>query len=100
MAPGPITDVARVSGGGAESAEASATNEVNAQPPVGIHEFQASSADTSANPYTQAGGHPYELTTEVNFATKTLLNDEGGWGLSGITPVRDPKEASVDLPPG
>jgi hypothetical protein len=47
--------------------------------------------------YTQAGGHPYALTTTVEF------NDEkNGKGFTeGLYPVGgDPKDIVVDLPPG
>jgi hypothetical protein len=96
---GSIEDVAKISGGGTQAAEATARNEVAADPPPGIHSLTAPVTDSSGNAYTQAGGHPYELTTEFNFSTKTLPQT-GGWGESGITPVQDPKTISGELPPG
>ena len=97
---GSIVDLAKVHGGGAKAGAASATSEVAAEPPFAIHDFSAPLTDEAAQPYTQAGGHPYQLTTEVNLATKTLPSEGTGWGRSGIAPVRDPKTISAELPPG
>lgn len=55
---------------------------------------------TSGNPpfvnepyaFTQAGGHPFALTTKVAFATET--------GESGQYPTGDPKDVLIELPPG
>jgi hypothetical protein len=44
-------------------------------------------------PFTQAGGHPYALTTTIAFNTETLTSGT-------VVPVRDPKDVTVDLPPG
>jgi uncharacterized repeat protein (TIGR01451 family) len=96
---GPITDRVKVSGGGTPTVEAGATNEVDAEPAFGIHRFDAPLTDSSANPYTQAGGHPYQLSTEFNFATRTILR-QTAWDQAGIAPVRDPKDISAELPPG
>ncbi len=107
---GPLEDVARISGGGAAAAEASASNVASPEPPFGKLGFASALTDSSANPYTQAGGHPYQFTTEFNLATYTeslspeerLTNytETGGWAISGAFPVHDAKEISSDLPPG
>jgi hypothetical protein len=44
-------------------------------------------------PFTQAGGHPYSLTSKVEFATEEV-------GSRQLTPARDPKDLIIDLPPG
>ncbi len=46
--------------------------------------------------YTQAGGHPWALTTTIDFASEHL-NVAGGHFLA---PTRDVKDSVVDLPPG
>ena len=38
--------------------------------------FDASITDAAGEPYTQAGGHPYEFSTEFNFATVSCVNPE------------------------
>jgi hypothetical protein len=43
--------------------------------------------------FTQAGGHPWAITTTGAFATETL-------GSGAVTPTRDPKDAVVNLPAG
>ncbi len=45
--------------------------------------------------FTQAGGHPYALTTKIAIASE-LLSAGGG----EVAPTRDPKDLVVDLPPG
>jgi hypothetical protein len=48
-----------------------------------------------ASPFTQAGAHPWGLTTTLEFATKPDL-----FGDPGIWPTREPKDIVVSLPPG
>jgi hypothetical protein len=48
-------------------------------------------------PYTQAGGHPWALTTTVEFASEELEDREKGHEL---VPTRDPRDIVVNLPPG
>ena len=47
--------------------------------------------------FTQAGGHPWGLTTTVQFATEEFKSPEG---LQFSVPTRDPKDIVADLPPG
>jgi hypothetical protein len=49
--------------------------------------------NVAGDPYTQAGGHPYEASTEVVF--KTAVDETGA-----IAPLEDPKNVIADLPPG
>lgn len=60
----------------------------------GVSTFSMSTTNELEQPYTytQAGGHPYALTTTLIFNTEEA---------NGRTfPVRDPKDVVVDLPPG
>ena len=94
---GQLTNVAKVSGGGPPATEGSVTNVASADPPFGILHFNSSVDDFSkANPYTQAGGHPFQYITEFNFAT---VADPGETYNSDLT-VRDPKNVTSELPPG
>ena len=98
---GPIEDLAKVSGGGALPAEATAVNEVNPEPPLGFHSFLAALTDSVAGPYTQAGGHPSQLLTDFRPATKTVSNVSFPGAATILnTPVREPKDIAAHLPPG
>jgi hypothetical protein len=44
--------------------------------------------------YTQAGGHPAQLTTMLEFTSEELA------ARQSIVPTRDPKDMIIDLPPG
>jgi len=47
--------------------------------------------------FTQAGGHPWALTTTLDFTSEEIPGVEGAVGLY---PTRDPKDAVVTLPAG
>jgi hypothetical protein len=100
---GPLTNVARISGGGPPAIEGSTTNAASPDPPNGILHFDTSIDDFSkANPYTQAGGHPFQYPTEFNFETAsaaTFTSESGEWYNSLYT-VGDPKNIISELPPG
>ena len=98
-------DVAKISGGGAPPAEASATNAASPNPPFGLLHFDAALTDSSkANPYTQAGGHPYQFATEFNFATYSSTASARRTNQlahqQASRPFAIPKDIIADLPPG
>ena len=76
-AEGELADFGEVSGGGAARAEASDTIQAIAEPVFGHLGFGASIIDSAGDPYLQAGGHPYEFSTEFNFATVSCVNPNG-----------------------
>ena len=47
--------------------------------------------------FTQAGGHPWALTTFVEFTTEAVNSPDNG---IYVDPTRDPKDVVVSLPPG
>jgi hypothetical protein len=49
---------------------------------------------------TQAGAHPWGLTTKVEFATEEIESRNGSITEHLLVPTRDPKDVVVDLPPG
>jgi hypothetical protein len=70
------------------------TGATSAHAEFGIKDFGGEVVDSSGNPFTQAGGHPYEASTTIKFNTAfdgSNVNDvvEG-----------DAKDIVVDLPPG
>jgi len=101
---GPLEVVSQVSGGGAPPVESGATNQASPNPGFGLLHFNSSLTDASrVNPYTQAGGHPFQFTTNFSFESYSCANEESqdqGWVESGTCPVNDPKDAVSDLPPG
>ena len=56
----------------------------------GIASFDGSVSNQDGSPFTQAGGHPFEATTDIDFTTQG----------PGLPPVEMPKTIIVDLPPG
>jgi hypothetical protein len=49
--------------------------------------------------FTQAGGHPWALTTTIRFASEEFPSEAPGL-RNPVGPTRDPKDIVVDLPPG
>jgi hypothetical protein len=111
-ATGTVEDQAIVSGGGAATMTASATATVTGEPAFGLHSFAASVTESPCeigaispepfvcHPYTQAGGHPYQFTTEFKLATVTEPAIDNEWGENGISPAGDPRDLVAELPPG
>jgi uncharacterized repeat protein (TIGR01451 family) len=98
-ASGPITNTATVSGGGALEASTSRENQISsAPPPFGPANFNFFIAGSDGASDTQAGDHPYELTTTIDFNSviETNVKSEG----THVTSVQDPKDVVVDLPLG
>ena len=56
--------------------------------------------DNEPEVFTQAGGHPWALTTKVEFASEEIEHQDGSTREKLIVPTRDPKDIVVDLPPG
>ncbi len=53
------------------------------------------------HPFTQAGGHPWALTTSLAVSTEEIHDrPNGGPGSYGFVPTGDPKDLVVSLPPG
>jgi hypothetical protein len=59
----------------------------------GVSSFSAEVVDQSNNPYTQAGGHPYQAVTSFTFNTTTDSNNN-------TIPDENVKDVEVDLPRG
>lgn len=98
---GPVTDLAKVKGGGAARVAATAANQVDPEPPLGFDAFEPALSDSSGNAYVQAGGHPYQMATEIDLTSKPQKYAAGeAWGTGGALPVADPKDINGELPPG
>jgi hypothetical protein len=98
-ASGELAGSATVSGGGASTASTGSQNTVGeVAAAFGAENFSSFIAGLDGAPDAQAGGHPYELTTRIDFATRfepiqvnaaPLPQDEPG-----------PRDIVVDLPLG
>jgi uncharacterized repeat protein (TIGR01451 family) len=100
-ASGALANVASVSGGGAGEASSdpvtSPANQVGgSKPGFGVSAFDFYSDGLDGSRDTQAGDHPYELTTRI--ALNNELRLQGGG--TEYTSIQDPKDIVVDLPIG
>jgi hypothetical protein len=87
-----------LSGGGAAPVSTVTPVRITDAPPAfGIANFDSQTfADAAGNPSTQAGGHPYAITTSMDFETMTNPNPI----IGPLWPVEPAKDALVDLPAG
>jgi hypothetical protein len=93
----PANDVT-IKGGGAEDATTSSPVVVSALPASfgflpGSVGLDAPFTDPDGAPATQAGSHPYQLTVDLGFPTKSA-------GVQALVGAGHLREASVDLPRG
>jgi hypothetical protein len=93
-----VTNHVTVSGGGAREVSASSTNTISAAPPAfGPANFNFFIDGLDGSRETQAGGHPYQLTTTIDLNS---IVSQGKALESVITSVQDLKDVVVDLPLG
>jgi uncharacterized repeat protein (TIGR01451 family) len=96
--PGALTNSATVSGGGAPQASTSAQNELaGPSPGFGASALGFYAAGLDGQPYTQAAGHPYELSTRIDMRSAIRQTPDAS---VGATSVKDVKDVVVDLPLG
>jgi hypothetical protein len=102
---GALTNVATVSGGGAPSVSTEQSNQISPTPaPFGPSHFEFYKDALDGTQETQAGGHPYELTTTIDLDNE--LRNEPGVGTNGLprqgkaASVEDVKDIVVNLPLG
>jgi uncharacterized repeat protein (TIGR01451 family) len=98
-ASGSLTNEARVSGGGAREVSTTQTSPVSTEPAsFGFANFAFHIAGVDGISDTQASGHPYDLTTLIDFNTE--IETEGTFALPEPNGVEYPKDLIVDLPLG
>jgi hypothetical protein len=96
---GPLADTSVVSGGDAGTASTTTQNTVGEQPPpFGIVNFDSAITGLDGAPDTQAGDHPYEVTTRVDLRSMFREDPQGETGVD--TSIEDVKDVVVDLPLG
>ncbi len=93
---GPLQNTVTASGGGAPEATDTIENPIG-QPalPFGFSHFDIQARNAAGTPYTQAGGHPYELTTTFAFNT-----EHHGFGAGTSDSAEQPRDVVAELPPG
>jgi hypothetical protein len=93
-----LTNSATITGGGAPDATTTASNTVGLSTPgFGPSSFSSYIAGPDGAPETQAGAHPYELSTRIDLANATRVAPDAGPSDIGI---EDLKDVAVDLPLG
>jgi hypothetical protein len=95
--PGVVTTGFRVEGGGATDPADTVDPTIvsDTAPAFGLDAFDVSATKGGVS-FTQAGGHPDELTTSIDFARQ---NDPSPL-VGDLWPVEDVKDVTVELPPG
>jgi hypothetical protein len=97
-AQGPVGNSVTVAGGGAPEATFSQKNAISpAQASFGPALFSFYIGGSDGAPDSQAGGHPYELTTTIDLNSALEAGNEE---LPAVTSTHDLKEVVVDLPLG
>lgn len=93
-----LTNTVTIAGGGASVAKAEVLTSAGAGPPVfGFLGFTLQTSDAFGESDTQAGDHPYALTTTLDFPQGEIPARQSGQpGKS----VQVPKDIEIDLPPG
>jgi hypothetical protein len=94
---------ATVSGGGATSASTpSETTPLDAEPaPFGLSFFDVDTVGEGGEAATQAGSHPFELTTSLAFNVSSRETPSAGnAGAESPLASAAPKDVAVALPPG
>jgi hypothetical protein len=119
-AEGPVTNEAAVEGSGLTPWSASTPVTISAHPAFGFTSLRVEPTEATRlhrlvpgytaggpayeivnepykQPFTQAGAHPWALTTTFELATEVWNQDEGEVSLR---PAQDPKDIVAELPPG
>jgi uncharacterized repeat protein (TIGR01451 family) len=112
--PRALTNFVAVSGGGAAPAVVSAQNALSTTPAApGLDGFSADLNSVNGGVDTQAGDHPFGITTTFDFASVVTPKpknppgsplkehyDVGTYGSELYRPSQEVKDVYVDLPPG
>jgi hypothetical protein len=88
---------ASVSGGGAPGASAKHAISVGGSTPFGVEDYELSPEEEGGVVDTQAGSHPFQLTTTL--ALNEVLEPEGDLGVRSFPAALD-KDLRFRLPPG
>jgi uncharacterized repeat protein (TIGR01451 family) len=95
---GTVINTVSVSGGGVPTVTITEPTTIGSALPFGLASFSAPAIDPDGTPDTQAGGHPYSLTTNIAFNTKGAAHSDFLGDPSTIS--GDVKDIQVDPPLG
>jgi hypothetical protein len=94
----PLQNTVHVEGGGAKAATITRPLIVNSEPtPYGIENYEVAAEDAAGATETQAGAHPFQLTTTLSL-NESLFNFPGR-GVLPSTPALS-KDLRINLPAG
>jgi hypothetical protein len=98
VSPLTLTASFTVNGGGAPATATTVDpTRIDGLPGFGVDAFDGQLAsDAAGDTLTQAGGHPYAVSTSIDFTTVTNPLPQ----LADLWPVEPLRDAIVDLPPG
>jgi hypothetical protein len=96
---GVLTNHVDVSGGGATAASTDPVAVSEATPRFGVQDFEVWASNAAGATDTQAGSHPYELTTAFDLNT-VVGTEERERGEEGFTPAGEVENVTVNLPAG
>ncbi|HEY1688721.1 MAG TPA: hypothetical protein VGF95_07625 [Solirubrobacteraceae bacterium] len=98
-APEAVTNVVKVSGGGASPGTTTSEYQTPITPGgFAIESFQTTVLDELGLPFTQSTGHPFEATASFVFRATSTEPFSGVGNM--VTAGGDPKNVEVQLPPG
>jgi hypothetical protein len=98
-APGMATSTPTVEGGGAATVSSSDSTRLNeANDTFGVNHFSQMAVGVDGSADTQAADHPYAFITSFNFNNTRLFDPAEH--LYHHSSIQDPRELTVDLPPG
>ncbi|MFI5009619.1 MAG: hypothetical protein ACHQDY_05020 [Solirubrobacterales bacterium] len=94
---GVVTNSASVAGGGAPAVATSDRTTISSAPaPFGIADFGVKALGVDGTPETQAGGHPFTLTTSFDLTSDNQERE----GIVSYDPTGAVKDIVLDLPLG
>ncbi|MHB1859586.1 MAG: hypothetical protein ACYCUM_05655 [Solirubrobacteraceae bacterium] len=97
-ATGALTDVAKISGDGAEASSPPVSTPISSEPaPFGLVDFGFAATGLAGQPSLLAGAHPANVT--VSFAAASVAAQKAE-GTSGLRPVKLLRDVIVELPLG
>ncbi len=95
---GPVTNTVTVTGGGAAPVTINAQNAIGKTPaPFGINEFGFGVTGLDGAPDTQAGSHPYAVSTSLDFTSEIV---SAAADPEDYSPSQAVKDVVTDLPLG
>ena len=89
-----------VSGGGAQPVVSRHALAVEKPAPYGPQTYELTPEEEGGLPATQAGGHPFQLTTTLIFNSQAVLTEPGHQIVPEVQPIEQAKDLRFNLPAG